>query len=618
MRRFLSFLCFAAALALLGTVAAARPEVVTISTDEIRPGMRGYGLTVLRGTEPERFDVEVIDVLRRFRPDQDLILVRVEHPLLERARIVGGMSGSPIYLEGKLAGAYAYGWPFGTDPVGGVTPIANMLAEMRRPTRPDSFPGARPIPPSGAAAALSRPGGPLLFRDGRLPDAFAALASMRERTEASLHGPLGMVAAETPLMLGGVTDDVARMLETTLAPFGLVPVQAGGGGGGGNAAEARYVDGGSMAISLVSGDISLNAVGTVTHVGEGGRVLAFGHPMMDQGEIGLPSWTSRVLHVLVSSQRSFKIGEAVAPRGTLIHDRTSGIVIDQDLEPATIPLRIRLNAVPGARKTEWNVRIASHRALTPALAFATIANAIKATASDQTDVTYRARTRVTLEGIGPIELVDVGVMSQGPGNAAPLQQLRAFALFEAAYGNPFVESRVLDVDVELDLVFERSALTLLSASTQDGEVLPGEVVAIRVVLRRYEQEPEVRTIEVRIPERCAGQTIRVSLVPAPSVPREVGRARTLADLVAYVRGARPSTELAATIEMPGRGLVFPGHVARDLPASAIDALLAEHDTSPSNAFATHVESFHPMGAVITGTAGLELHVRARGRSRGAP
>lgn len=143
-----------------------------------------------------------------------------------------------------------------------------------------------------------------------------------------------------------------------------------------------------------------------------------------------------MLHVLVSSQRSFKIGEAVAPRGTLIHDRTSGIVIDQDLEPATIPLRIRLNGVPGARKTEWNVRIASHRALTPALAFATIANAIKATASDQTDVTYRARTRVTLEGIGPIELVDVGVMSQGPGNAAPLQQLRAFALFEAAYGNP--------------------------------------------------------------------------------------------------------------------------------------------------------------------------------------
>ena len=103
--------------------------------------------------------------------------------------------------------------------------------------------------------------------------------------------------------------------------------------------------------------------------------------------------------------------------------------------------------------------------------------------------------------------------------------------------------------------------------------------------------------------------------PAPGVPREVGRARSLADLVDYVRGAHPATELAATIELPARGLVFPGHVAGDLPASRLDALLAENDTSSSNAFAMHSDSFHPMGAVITGSATLELHVRAAPRGR---
>src|SRR5262245_31605555 len=103
--------------------------------------MQGYGLTVFSGTTPERFGVTVIDVLHNFRPDQDLILVRTEHPILEHAPVVAGCSGSPIFLDGRLAGAYAYGWPFGTDPVVGVTPIRNMLIEMRRSTRPDSFPG---------------------------------------------------------------------------------------------------------------------------------------------------------------------------------------------------------------------------------------------------------------------------------------------------------------------------------------------------------------------------------------------------------------------------------------------------------------------------------------------
>src|SRR6056297_696331 len=99
--------------------------------------MTGYGLTVFRGTEPERFDVEVIDVLHGFRPDQDLILIRTPHPRLQQTKAVGGMSGSPIYIDGKLAGAYAYGWPFGMEPIAGVTPIANMLQEMDRPFRPD-------------------------------------------------------------------------------------------------------------------------------------------------------------------------------------------------------------------------------------------------------------------------------------------------------------------------------------------------------------------------------------------------------------------------------------------------------------------------------------------------
>ncbi|MGB5701477.1 MAG: SpoIVB peptidase S55 domain-containing protein, partial [Polyangiales bacterium] len=144
MKRLLSGLCFVLSVSLLGA-AVAQSTPAFIHVDEIRPGMKGYGLSVFRGTAPERFDVEVIDILHNFRPNQDLILIRTPHPLLDRARGVAGMSGSPIYLDGRLAGAYAYGWSYGTDPVVGVTPIANMLAELKRPVRLDMFPGARPL-----------------------------------------------------------------------------------------------------------------------------------------------------------------------------------------------------------------------------------------------------------------------------------------------------------------------------------------------------------------------------------------------------------------------------------------------------------------------------------------
>ena len=123
----------------------------TIAVSEVRAGMRGYGLTVMRGETPERFDVEVIDVLHGFRPGQDIVLIRTDHPILANTASVAGMSGSPIYLEGRLLGAYAYGWPFGKDPIAGVTPIANMLADSTRTTaRP--IPGVLPAAPASATA----------------------------------------------------------------------------------------------------------------------------------------------------------------------------------------------------------------------------------------------------------------------------------------------------------------------------------------------------------------------------------------------------------------------------------------------------------------------------------
>jgi len=617
--RFLSVLCLVSALfCAVSATAVATERIPMMSVADVRPGMRGYGLTVFRGTEPERFDVEVIDVVHRFRPDQDLVLIRTPHPVLDQVHIVAGMSGSPVYLEGKLLGAYAYGWPFGNEPVAGVTPIENMLTEMRRPTRPDSFFGSRVasvLPRRGAPRSIAE-GLPFGFDGGVLPDAFTAIRALRERIAprpSSASG--GLVPASTPLSVGGLPDDVVAMLDRELSPLGLEPVQAGGAGRGVDpSAPTGYVDGGAIAVQIVRGDISMSAIGTVTYVDSSGRLVAFGHPMLEQGELGLPVAIGRISHVMSSVQRSFKIGEAVRPLGSLIHDRQSAIVIDAHRQPATIPVTIRIRGIEGAPRTEWNVEVASHRAMTPVLTLAAIQAALKSTSADQTDVAFKAHTEMQIAGYGTIELDDEGATTAG-ASATPLSSLRAFSLFEVVYGNPFVESRIERVTFDIEFQFGRTVLTLIDARVPDSEVEPGDRVPVILTFRRFGQPDRIETVYLDVPERLAGQTIRFELKPASSIPRPVGRAESFAALIDYVRDAHPATELGVTVDLPGRSLAFPGTLAEDLPPSAIDALMLARATEGSSPYAVQSVSYVPMGAVIAGSTSVELRVAPMRSSR---
>jgi len=617
-KRLLSGLCFVLSLSLLGA-AIAQSTPGFIHVDEIRPGMKGYGLSVFRGTEPERFDVEVIDVLHNFRPNQDLILIRTPHPLLDRARGVAGMSGSPIYLDGRLAGAYAYGWSQGTDPVVGVTPIANMLAELKRPVRLDMFPGAKPLPNRPRAESTRRP--PSKERFAGLPPfrgehPVSALSTIRALQKQRTHtqAPAGLHRATTPIMLGGLDDSVAHMLATELEPLGFVAAQSSTGGshkGGPN----RFEPGGAVAVELARGDISMTGVGTVTYVGPKGRTLAFGHPMMEAGTTGLPTATARVLHVLVSEFRSFKIAEAAQPVGALVQDRQAAIVIDPDIAPARIPVRVKVNGAEGAPKTEWRVEVASHRALTPMIVFGVIANAIKSTAGDVTDVIFRARSKVGIEGQGVVSLDEQGFSPMGAASPVVFSQLRMFALMEAAFANVFETSRLTSVDLELDLERSREVYQIADLSLAYDEVDPGDEITIYVRLRRVDLPDTIRAVKVRIPNAAAGRTVRVTVAAGNQVPIEQPRAGSLEDLIEQTQRRYPATSLVVALKMPTRGLRFEGHVVDSLPASALNSLQLVSSTENSRPFVTQSRTEIEMPQVVIGGANLALRVRKVARDR---
>ncbi len=616
MKRLLPGLCFVLSASLLGA-AIAQSTPGFIHVDEIRPGMKGYGLSVFKGTAPERFDVEVIDVLHNFRPNQDMILIRTPHPLLNRARGVAGMSGSPIYLDGRLAGAYAYGWSFGSDPVVGVTPIASMLAELKRPVRLDMFPGAKPLPNGPRAESTQLPpsnerfAGLPPFHGQREVSAFSAIRALGKR-RAAVQAPVGLHRATTPLMLGGLHDSVALMRAKELEPLGFVATQSSVGGSS-KGGPTRFEPGGAVAVELARGDISITGVGTVTYVGKGGRTLAFGHPMMEAGASGLPTATARVLHILVSESRSFKMAEAGQPLGTMVQDRQPAIVIDPNIEPARIPVRVKVNGVEGAPKTEWNVEVASHRVLTPSIVYGVIANAVKSTASDATDVIFRARSKVGIEGHGVVSLDEQGFSPMGAASSAVFSQLRMFALMEAAYANAFESSRLTSIDLELDLEYSREVFQISDASVAYEEVDPGEEVTIYVRLRRVDQADTIRAVKVRIPEAGAGQTVRVAIAAGNQVAIEQPRPGSLGDLIDQAQRRFPATSLVVALRMPSRGLRFEGHVVDSLPASALNSLQLVSSTEDSRPFVTQSRTEIKLQQVVVGSANLTLRVRAIAR-----
>jgi hypothetical protein len=587
-------------------LAGSQPRRPLLAVSEIKPGMKGYGLTVFRGDKPERFGVEVIDVLHRFRPDQDLILIRTQHPILDSAISVAGMSGSPVYIDEKLIGAYAYGWSFGKEPIAGVTPIQNMLAEIGRPLDPRIWKSLGTSPQQIAQLA----GLPAYEGKGR-ERAFDALRSHARRLpprppETSYGRPL---PAATPLLLSGLSERAIDLLARELDGFGLVPVQAGGGGAAPRkGAPAQFVDGGSIGVQLVRGDVNAMAVGTVTLI-DGRRLVAFGHPMLNAGQIGLATCTARVVHTLSSQMRSFKLAEPASPLGVLVHDRQAAIVVDQNMKADMLPVTVRVHGVPGLPRSEWNMEVASNRLLTSGLILSAIVNALEASIADRADAILEVDSRVEIAGHGQQHAHDVVFSMGGAADAMAISRLRLFSLIGAAYGNPFEDARVTRVQIDLSPRFERDLVSVVDAQLQSDTVDPGKTVNLALSLRRYDESETVELVPVRIPSSAAGESIELVIEPGDEVELEQPKPNSLADILRAVQAGYPGTSLVVSTKLPAQGLKLRGQLVRSLPGSALDTLQTVNEADKANLFSTYERQEIPLGRAVTGSAKLKLNVR---------
>lgn len=593
----------------------------TIGVEEIKDGMKGYGLSVFKGTEPERFEVEVVGVLHNFRPGQELILVNTKHPRLAITKNVRGMSGSPIYLDGgRLAGAYAYSWSsFQVEPIAGVTPIKPMLTELHRPI-PAGFwpldPSVGPLPggPKPKVAANDTAAQTLTAWNGApgTYDVEAHARQVAERVNMGKDPTKPVVAAETPLMLGGMSDRSMALVRKLFEPLGMDPIQAGGSGGSGAQdpnAPKHFVDGGGVGVEMARGDVSLMGLGTVTHV-EGSKLCAFGHPMMEAGTTDLPTSIGRVHWIFASEQHSSKIGESARSLGALINDRQSAIVVDESRVAPVFPTVIDVKGAPGIPKNHWVTDVAEEKFMSPGVLASVMGSVLDASVNERRDVTWKLTSKLTVQNHGTIVLDDFGVATGGMPDASELAHAKIARAVGEVLNNPWENVHIEKVESVMEVDYSRELLRFRGADVLDPIVDVGQKARIRVHLVPFAGPEVTKTLEVTMPDEMAGKEVELEIVPGYAVAPELAAPQNLADLMANEtkQNVTPKS-LVVQYRARASGVAYKGHVADRLPAFAADLLRPSTSDVAPDAFPSYTRVIAPMDRYVEGGDRVKVKVR---------
>jgi hypothetical protein len=593
---------------------------------EVKEGMEGEAWTVFRGTTPEPFKVRVVAVLRSFLPKQDLVLVRALDPRVEHSGIVAGMSGSPVYIEGKLVGAIAYAWSFAKDPIGGVTPISSMLADAARPLR---GPEGQPAEPPSPSIPEPQPG----------PEPMPPPQPLRGTRRDEARGPVAVAAAEThlspvavPLAVAGFPPHVLEEAASWLVPLGLTPWQGGGTGslaGGGAVAGAAVAAGGAampsgpmaagagrapggrrserplvgpgsaIGVELVRGDLSAVAVGTVTTLLDGGaRVLAFGHPMMNAGEMALPLVGAEIHTFLPSLSQSFKMASPLGSIGVLEQDRPSCIVGRVGPVADMIPFAATV-AGPGGPSRTFHAEIARNRRLTPGLAAMVLAAAVADAAPDVTDLTATLVAHVALRGRPPLTLVDQLFSGDGLSSRALGSTKLVRALAELP-GNPFGPVEIAGLEVSIELSFQHDVAEIVGVSLPGRPLHAGETVPLRVSLRPYGRPEYDEMWPVTLPRLATGSEIRIEVAGGAQVKPDLAPPDSLGGYLHNFAAGFPAKSAVVSVRTDAESLTLRGQLLPGLPSSALDTARASASARRAESLALVMRTPFPTSRVITG------------------
>jgi len=573
---------------LLLTAALAAQAPAIFPVQEIRPGMKGQGRTVFSGGKIEAFNFEVLGVQRNTAPGQNLILVKATGGPLAETGIMQGMSGSPCYIDGRLVGALAIGFPFAKEAIGGITPIGQMLDQLR--DLPDT-------PSSRTPLILPRLGPPTVLN---------SVLTGQMIPMARLLGPAAAAPGGQAIPLPVFGADLAPEARAFWdgLPMTFMAAQAGAAGGG----EASPLEpGGMVAINLVQGDLNMSVAGTITYV-DHKKLLLFGHQLFNLGELDLPLWSATVAGSMPSYQTSFKLAAPVAPVGALRLDRSSGVAGLLGAEARMVPMRVGLN-LAGKRILNFKFELMDHPVITPSLAATVLAQTLSSYVRAQGLQSLSLQGNIKLAGQPPLEIENLVADLNANRMASYLGAVLQFITLNP-YERPVIEGISLTVKAEerLDLT-EVAGVRILKARVKRGEALP-----VLVTLQNIQGARETTTFNLMVPAsaRLGKTTLMVgdgfSLINADPDERAV-ELNSLADMVRVVNGAMRNNHVYGLLVQTVPGVGLRGARIEGVPPT-ISSLLGSDGDGVGNRLQRKVISrgVLPLEREVHGLVNLELEV----------
>jgi hypothetical protein len=604
-----------------------------MAPSEVKPGMKGFGRTVMSGTDIQTFNVEVISVMRNaFYAKQDVILVRCSGLNLEHSGIIGGMSGSPCYIRDeqgreRMIGAVAYGWSFSKDPICGVQPITQMLevAEVRKP-KPDSRPAESSKPATGSAEARISGGIPLenwiakavgepIPADSRLaalnrPDAVPLTAKASPTADVEGLRPL-----DTPVMVSSLSKESMAFLDKWFRRYSLVPVAAGGPSGqaGIDAEKVRLEPGSALCVAMMTGDITMEGLGTCTVV-IGDKVLGFGHQMFGEGAIELPLATGFVHTVIPSVARSNKMGGALKIVGTLWGDEATAISGIVGRTPAMIPLEVVINDIRGKQVYHYNVVLEPQ--ISAVLLTSGMMESVYAHNSPPRDHTIRHSIEVDFGDLGIYKASNV---TSDRGISEPAIDLQYPV--ETLLNPPLAQkATVRSARVEITIEDTSQSATIYAASLPKTVYKPGETVTANVRWSHYRKDPLFTDASygLKLPDDIADGDYELLLCSAAgqlsamrSEKPYLFRAETLAEaLTAFnLLGSFPGDRLYMRLNLKRGGVAYKQVEMPDLPASRRRILADAKLTADLSSYSEALVAVHKTDFVVGGRYSAPIQVR---------
>jgi len=577
-----------------------------MNTEEIVPGMRGYGKTVFTGDRVELFNVEVLGILRNWEAKSNMILIRMSGDPLEKSGIIAGMSGSPVYIDNRLIGAVAYGWSFAKEAIAGVTPINEMkstLLDIRVQEKDisltsadwelPSFPQNEPEPGSPVTPLMSQ-----------------------ELIQGS-SGNMKLTPILAPLVVSGVNGEVLQKMQPLFNTYGLYPVQGGSyvsvtslsGKGDSISEKDKLVPGASVAAILVKGDLSAAVVGTVTYV-EGDNVLAFGHPFLQTGTADLPMASAYVYAILTSQSNSVKMASPREILGRIHQDRRSGIAGILGESSRMVPCRIE---VEGSQNLAYDFEIIDNKLLTPSLVLMAAQSAVLSTERRLGEKSVNIKLSALIDGYEKPVVIE-NVFYELDPSWFPLNHI--VQPFTMILNNQFQKVRVNRIDLKIKVLDARKTAYIEAIKVNKKQVEPGGTLQVDVRIKPFTGESFYQTVMMQIPEdTLPGSALNVTACDATygqalNMGRSAGKflPTNFEQLLHYIENMERNNTLMVRVLLPKKGVTYKGEGFPSLPTSILSIMSVSNQSGIGPLF-DEVISRVPTSYVLNGNQSIPVSVK---------